>query len=256
VGGGLVTDLPNGQQHMLRAIPCQRVPHLLLIFYLLKPAVAVSLPLVWLGRFPPHPHLPFWGVVEAQNRICKDSAINSKFKNDFNIYEDVDAAFRWLLGAPWFVAAGLTRLHTTTSTPCTMASTLGSAVIVTYCKAVKHAEIVIVNSRGGLVPLTTVPQCMSDWDAIRVGATPTVLAAAQAKWKAAAAAAAAAVVVVPNNNKLNVAELRAKLGEAGLATTGRKAELQARLKQHLQQPAAVSVSSGGAASARAPADTS
>jgi hypothetical protein len=62
--------------------------------------------------------------------------------------------------------------------------------------------------------------------------------------------------VVPNNNKLNVAELRAKLGEAGLATTGRKAELQARLKQHLQQPAAVSVSSGGAASARAPADTS
>ena len=46
--------------------------------------IASTLPVEWTSRFPAD-KLPYYGVIEAQNRICKESAINSKFKINENI---------------------------------------------------------------------------------------------------------------------------------------------------------------------------
>ena len=66
----------------------------------------------------------------------------------------IDTAFRGLLAHQQFIDAGLTLLYTITSTPCTMATAVGSAVVATLCK-VAHHGLVIATGREGLVPLTT-----------------------------------------------------------------------------------------------------
>ena len=92
-----------------------------------------------------------------------------------------------------------------------------------------------MTARGGLVPLTTIPQCLerAAWDQNKK-ATAREIAAAQSAWKAAAApgvvAAAAAAPSVTDVGKMKVAELKAALSAVGAATTGKKDELVARLR--------------------------
>ena len=67
----------------------------------------------------------------------------------------IDTAFRGLLAHQQFIDAGLTLLYTITSTPCTMATAVGSAVVATLCKVAHH----------GLVLVSAVNVC----DSVRLG---------------------------------------------------------------------------------------
>jgi hypothetical protein len=75
-----------------------------------------AIPSLWTNSWPGDV-LPYFGLVESQNRICQHTSINTLFKTGVYMYTEVlDTCKAWL-DNPLFRAAGLRALSSTAS-PC------------------------------------------------------------------------------------------------------------------------------------------